>query len=225
MKVIRYDNKTVKLCNVQVRDLIYISRKYNLKPVMDLYLSYINKGFGDTDFISVTETGLLKLILNDEGILDLSSYVNCDISTLSRMIVLGATGGNNQTMEHRKEDLDDLIDYNRGMLNYTIPLFVDGLTVKESKDKKFVFYSTCFPEIFLIKKRDRSADFSINLGSFYEECIHSIYEKPMYQCLERDVHFVINDDYMVLKINPKSKKKVSTRIKEHVKKLQKKKEG
>ena len=224
MKVVRYDNNKVKLCNVQVRDLIYISRKYQLDSVMNLYVSYINRGIVDTDFVSITDPKLISVILNDDGIVELSSYVNCDVATLSRMIVLGSTSGVSETSEHRKEDLSDLIDFNRGSLSYTIPLFVDGMMVKESKDQKFVCYSTCFPNVFLIRKRDVHAQFSINMGGFYDECIESIYQRPAFRNLERDVHLRTYHDYMIIKVNTEHKKTITTRIKENVKKLTKKKE-
>lgn len=125
MKII-VNRKDETVCFVQLRDLIFLANK-NLQVFRELSIQYINEGKTMEEFVRVNNMKLVEFIGKCDDIIEFDDYVNGSIENISNAIVtknllFKVDPNNNKKVKHQTDDLQDIIAFKQGVLNYQIPL-------------------------------------------------------------------------------------------------------
>ncbi len=182
---------------VQVRDILFLARLYKSEILMNYYLSFINQGFLDYDFIK-SKNSLLNKILATDIIIDYRDYADYTDYHLSSLIInLSSThNGNKDIVEHKMDDLRDIISIVRKDANYTIPLIPDDKIVKRYDDLNLCFKSTIIPNYYLLEPINGEEP------THYQEAVDRGIaslkkqgiikeEQPSYQLISKETYYVV----------------------------------
>lgn len=190
---------------VQVRDILFLARTYKVKNLMDYYLFLINQGHLDTDFIRSTNV-LLNKVLKRDVIIDFRDYQDYSDLHLGNLIIALASvnQGNNEVLEHKLDDLRDIISLKRNELNYSIPLIPDDKVDLSFADLQLSFKSTIFSNYYLIEAKEDISNYK-----YLEALQRGIKVLQTKGLIEDDVSYeLINKgSYMVVSFNDKKNKK------------------
>ena len=174
MKIIIRDEQGIKKCYAQLRDIEYLADRYGSMFFGSLLVKERRKGrkTGE-DFVDITNLDVAKIIEMNPYIVDFSDMAKYDILTLSRMIILAqspmSTGKQRMDEEHKVEDLQDLIMFNKGMLTYGIPVLYDENLLID--DGEVVFGSTTLPGYYMLRAHNKDLD----LNKYLNDNLHSLF--------------------------------------------------
>lgn len=197
MKIIIKDETGIKKCLIQLRDVDYMEKKYNAKSIRKYLTMGIHSELKEESFIPVVNAHIAQVIEADPNIVDFSEIVKLDTLSISRLIVLahsfGATKKQQLDEEKKTIDLQDIMSFKNGTLDYKIPLMLDGKVM--NKDGEIVFGSTTIPGCYVLKGNKHS-----NLREYLELNSNALYsligldkEMESYSVTELDncllVHF------------------------------------
>lgn len=153
MKIIIKDETGIKKCLIQLRDVDYMEKKYNARSIRKYLTMGIHSELKEESFIPVTNAHIAEVIEANPSIVDFSEMVRLDNLSISRMIVLAHTFGakEKQQLDDEKKiiDLQDIMSFKNGTLNYQIPLLLDGKVM--FNDGNVVFGSTTIPGYYMLK--------------------------------------------------------------------------
>lgn len=204
---------------VQVRDIIFLARLYKNKVLMNYYLSLINQGFGDNDFVKANNKLLNKLLASDI-IIDFNEckdYSDYHLSSLIITLTL-TSNGISEVLEHKIDDLRDMISLKRNELGYSIPLIPDDKINEVYDDLNGCFKSTIFSDYYVIESLNgeevgdtqellkRGLKYLHDKGLIREDVKYHVISKGSYVvlCIEKKKEVTILD-----KITKKFKNKTS----------------
>lgn len=175
MKIIIRDEQGLMRCFAQVRDAKYLAQRYDSKKFLNLALgNAAYRNLKDDDFYEVKNRAVAQIILENPYIVDFSEMVKCDGLTLNRIILLSQSpisyGKQKMDEQHKVEDLLDILNFNRGMLTYPIPVYYDGNIMMDNGE--VVFGSTTIPGFYMLRSYNEELDLNeyleLNSGSLYE---------------------------------------------------------
>lgn len=125
MKII-VNRKDETVCYVQLRDLVFLANK-NLQVFRELSIQHINEGKTLEEFVRINNMKLIEFIKNCEDIIEFNDYANSSIENISKVIItknllFNVDASSSKKIRHQTEDLQDIIAFKQGELNYQIPL-------------------------------------------------------------------------------------------------------
>ena len=218
MKIITNTKREGLLCYVQVKDILFLARITNNKVLMQQYLSLINEGRFDNEFIKITQSSLIDIINKCDYIVDFNelSKSDCTISYLSRLIInINYAVPSNDVMkeciDYKTDGIRDVMAFKKGELDYTIPLVANGVLEYTSEDSRYILESTVVPNTFTIRVSDGSEVQNNDYYSFYLEAVDKIFN-TMYPELDnndREFSCVDRGKILIISIKNKTKKKES----------------
>ena len=107
-----------------------------------------------SDFVRVSDKGMIDIIENLEDIVDFNYYKKFSIESLSHLLVsknlFCTSAESRRRVDHETQAIQDIITYKKGELEYTVPLVADdrmkvtvlGYTVVSTNcDNKFIVQS------------------------------------------------------------------------------------
>lgn len=125
MKII-VNRKDETVCYVQLRDLVFLANK-NLQVFRKLSIQYINEGKTMEEFVRINSIQLIEFIAKNDDIIDFCDYANSSIENISNVIVtknllFKVDSESSKRIRHQTDDLQDIIAFKQGELNYQVPL-------------------------------------------------------------------------------------------------------
>ena len=135
MKIIINEKKYV-----QVRDILFLAKLYNSEILMKYYLFLINNGYIDNDFVKSTNS-----------LIDFRDYQDYSDLHLSNLLISLSSRTGSDIIEHKLDDLREIISYKRRELGYAIPLIPDEKIDINYDDLGLSFKSTIFKDYYLIE--------------------------------------------------------------------------
>ena len=145
MKIIINEKKYV-----QVRDILFLAKLYNSEILMKYYLFLINSGYIDNDFVRSTNS-LLNRILDTDALIDFRDYQDYSDLHLSNLLISLSSRVGSDIIEHKLDDLREIISYKRRELGYAIPLIPDEKIDIKYDNLGLSFKSTIFKDYYLIE--------------------------------------------------------------------------
>ena len=143
MKII-VNRKDETVCYVQLRDLVFLANK-NLQVFRELSIQHINEGKTMEEFVRINNRKLIEYIEQCDDIIEFDDYVNVSIENISNTIVtknllFNVDVKNGRSIRHQTDDLQDIIAFKQGELNYQIPLVctdkvdinIDGIRIRST---------------------------------------------------------------------------------------------
>lgn len=175
MKIIVRDNKGIKKCLIQYRDVKYLGLRFDTPKIVDFLLRDIDVSkLKDSDFIEVKNAEVARIIDENQNIVDFGECVKYDNLTLSRLIILahGFYPSEKEKLdeERKVEDMQDIISLKNGTLTYQIPVLYSPIDVLA--DGKVVFGNSTIPGYYVLKSNDQDFD----LTAFLEENVRKLFE-------------------------------------------------
>lgn len=168
MKIIIRDGQMIKKCLIQVKDVLYLIERFNVPKLKTLLLKN-RKDLKAVDFINVTDERIARIIEENEYIVDFTSMSNYDSFTLSRLILLGHNPIINKLdEENRVMDLQSIISFKNGELDYSIPV---TLTKHLYEDSEVVFGPSTFANYYLLDSKEEGLD----IESYLDQHASSLY--------------------------------------------------
>ena len=210
MKIIVRDGNEIKKCLVQVRDIEYLSERFELAKLKKAVLGKeegTKKGY---EFVEIHNKELAGAILQNPFIVDFSEMAKHDSFTLSRIIFLTQTPINDgkQRLDDQKkiEDLQDIITFNTGKLPYQIPVLFDDKVTLINED--VTFGSCTVPNYFMIRSNKKGLD----LAAYVREKIGSLF--AVLDCdREMESYSTVEvDDAILIKFKLKRKSLLRKRV-------------
>ncbi len=203
MKIIIRDENELKRCFIQLKDVDYLVERFNSPKLGRLILG--NNKFrhlGKYDFFEIKNRGVAQMIEENPYIVDFSEMVKYDGLTLSRLILLAqnplSTNKKKLDEEHRVDDLQDIMSFNRGMLTYPIPILYDERIIYDNDE--VVFGSTTLPNYYMLRPIQEDIDLNEYLAFHHQSLFESVLpedEMASYQVTEIDggllVHFDVKN--------------------------------
>lgn len=217
MKIITNTRRDGKLCYIQVKDILFLARVSKSEDVMQHYINLINEGYGDTDFIKITQENYIDIIRKCEFIVDFMEFgnKNTPVSYISSLIVnLNFAIGDGITKEgisYKVDDLRDIMAFKNGELEYKIPLVTNGSIEMESEDKTLLLDGTVINDCFILKSTDGEDIQNKDYYEFYLKCLDRIYNEfyPDIEQAERKYDVYDRGNILVICIHRQEKKKES----------------
>ena len=206
---------------VQVRDILFIARLYGNEKIMNYYLFLINQEFLDTDFV-LSNNFLLNKILKSSLILDFNEYRDYSNFHISNLIIsLSSVKMDEQGISsHQIDDLRDIMNFKRGVLQYTIPLIPNGKIDEKYDDLRLRFRSTIFNEYFIIEAEKQEDICNYDYMECLKRGINMLKNKGSL-LLEEPVYNLINKGNCMIVSFKKEKTKKETIINKIAKKVKK----
>ena len=158
MKIV-VNNGDIKTCYVQVRDIKYLADRYSSSVFENIFTKACAEGHNFTDFIPIADDKIASIIIFDSFIIDFSLSVGHESHSLSRMTSLSSCGSSNTEridFEHKRRDLNDLMNFKRGKLDYQIPILFDGLQKIEFDNA--TVGSTSMPGYYMLRSKYPDTD-------------------------------------------------------------------
>ena len=215
MKIITNTKINGELCYVQVKDILFLARITKNANVMQQYITLINSGHTDNEFVRITQKSYIKAIKNCDYIVDFvefgdsklqTSYLSSLIVTLNFSVI---NEFDKECVEHKTDGLRDIMSFKRGDLEYKIPLIPNGVIEKCNEDENLVFSSTVIDNCFIIKSVDGTAVQNIDYFDFYLDCLDIIYNEfyPNIPFEERKHDVIDRGGVIIIQIYDIKKKK------------------
>ena len=172
MKIIIRDEQGIKRCFVQMRDLEYLADRYGSVFFGGLVARKNRREkHSPEEFTEITNIDIANIIDRNPYIVDFSDNARWDLLTLSRMVILTQSpmsiGKRRMDEQHKVEDLQDLMNFKRGMLTYGIPIFYDENILFE--DGEVFFGSTTLPGYYMIRSENKDLDLNAYLNDNLQE--------------------------------------------------------
>jgi len=202
MKIIIRNEQGIKRCYIQLRDVDYLVERYNSPKLGKMALG--NAAFRNLradDFFEVKNKGVAKIIEDNPYIVEFGEVVNYDVLTLSRMILLSQVPTVSEKdkfdQDHKVEDLQDIISFNKGMLTYPIPVLFDEELLVD--DGEVIFGSTTFPNQYMIKSTNPELD----LVDYFLDNINDLFLEVFPGEEMKDYSLMKLDDALLIHFVPK----------------------
>lgn len=202
MKVIVGDNYYV-----QVRDIFFIGNLYNSKMIIAYYMSFINRGYGDNDFVKINNKSI-KQILDTDLIIDFTDYKDTSIVYLSNVLanLFMTTQNTGEVTKHKENDIRDIISFKKGELNYSIPLIPTDEVSYINQEMGLAFRSTIFDNYFVFQSNSDLDN--VQYLDYLRFCINEVIEEKFAnQVVSYDI--INNESYLVIRFNVEQKKSKS----------------
>lgn len=195
---------------VQVRDLLFIGNLYKSNMIVDYYLSLINKGCTDTEFVNITNHTIIKL-LNNDIIIDFSDFQDSSMTYLSnylKNLYLSGTA-KKEIVNHQADDIRDIMALKKGELHYAIPLIpTDEISIND-ENLGVSFRSTIFNNYFILQGMNIDQVCDITYSSFVTK-VTNIVKMTRYKGMDEVSYEIIDKgSYLVIKFNEGKKKRQS----------------
>ena len=217
MKIITNTRRDGELCYVQVKDLLFLAKLIKNNNIMQQYVSMINNGRLDNDFVRVTQEGYKNAIKKCDYIVDFTEFSSkkVSVSYLSKVIVTMSIStmdkNESEYVEYKADGLRDIMAFKKGELDYKMPLIVNGGLEYENKDKSLYLDDTILDDCFVIKTVDGSPVQNHDYFEFYLECVDKIYNDLYPEILQDERSFEVFDrgNTLLIIIRNQEKKKVN----------------
>ncbi len=213
MKIIVRDEKGIKRCFAQVRDIDYLAKRCNSTKFRRLALgNAIFRDLKPETFVDIKNMGVAEIIEENPYIVDFSEFSKYDALTLSRIIVASRSffpdDRRKMDEEHKTEDLVDLISLKNNMLVYPIPILYDEKQLVD--DGEVVFGSTTLPGCYLL----RSTNPEIDLIDYFEKNAQALFESinPEEKMASYEIIKTDNDVFVRFKVKRDIFAKIKKRI-------------
>ena len=215
MKIIVNTKKNGEECYVQVRDILFLGRITKNNKVIQQYINYINSGYGDNNFIKVVQPLYIKAFKNCDYIVDFTEYSSKNVSLgyLSKLLVTLNfslnTDFDKKCIDHKTDDIRDIMAFKKGELDYKIPLVFNGDVEIINDDGTLCFESTILDDVFILKRTDGGNVKDIDYYSFYLNCINTLYTTKYSDIDVNDRNYSSFDSNgnIVITINSRRKKR------------------
>lgn len=181
MKIITNTKRNGELCYVQVKDILFLARITKNNKVMQQYVNFINNGVCDNDFVRITQPLYIDAFKKCDYIVDFTLYSNVSITYVSRLMATTnffvSSDLEKDCIQHKTDDLRDIISFKKGDLEYKIPLISNGKYEYENEDGTLLFDSTIIDGCFAITSLDGNNVDDNEYYDFYLKCIDKIYNE------------------------------------------------
>lgn len=214
MKII-IKNKDQELCYIQIRDLIILAKITQDNSLIKNYLSLINNGHQDFEFLPLKDKRIVRIVKNLPDIIDFRSSKNDSIEYLSERIIslylLKSRPREKQIKDLTANDLRDIIAYKRGELSYQIPALPDGNLHLENLSLNLEFDSTILEDCYLLRSLTKEDLNTIDYSEFLNSSLNQVYQTyyPTIPKEEITYQSYNQNDHLILRIQPPKEKKKS----------------
>ena len=208
MKVISEDINEREYFYIQIRDIKHLIEDRNLRILERLYRQCINNGKTEVDFIRLDNQYYIDIINNYEEIIDFNYYINESQNYLARVLI-NSVYDDRESTKHKIEAIRDVIAFQRGELDYKIPI-VPTRAFACLNEKQGLFFTTSnLPDLYILSSTtDKSLD-QIDYHNFLKEQIKNIKDMEHIKEEELEVDMVPIDNKIIVKIAKKKLKKES----------------
>ncbi|MGN1372319.1 MAG: hypothetical protein ACI4XM_08625 [Candidatus Coprovivens sp.] len=221
MKIITNTKHSGELCYVQVRDILFLAELTGNVNLMNQYYNLINEGKTDEEFVRIFQKAYIDIYKRCDFIIDFCEFCGEDVSInyISRLMVnmnvFIRNKNDRKFINHKSDDLRDIIAFKNGVLNYKIPLIVDGRFEVFNDDKSLSLNSTILKDHFVIKSTDGLDIKSKDYYDFYLGCINRIFDifYPNIDISDRKFTVIENGSILIIRIDNILKKKNNSGIK------------
>ncbi len=212
MKIITNTKRLGNQYYVQVRDFWFMGRLTQNSKVMGKYVSLLNEGHSDFDFIKVSEELFNSVFANCSYIVDFNEYSKDNGEYLSRVLINVSTMASNDenvtfAINYKADGLRDMIAYKRGELDYKIPLVPNGEIELSSTNYVYHFDSTIVNGCYIITTVDGNLDNPDAYKSFLDTCVSYVCESKGIENEDKKVNVIPKDNAILVFISGKTKKK------------------
>ncbi len=204
MKIITNTKYDGTLCFVQVKDFFYLAQVTGNKSLMNIYLSFINEGKSDNQFVKITNQHYMKAFEMCEEIIDFGYYVKNDIDSLTRLVVsmnvLFLQGEYDRKANQYKADgIRDVMFYKKKELDYNIPVVPSGEVEIESENA--IFTASNLPDCFMFRSKNGKV-FDMNLQQeFVSQCTIDVLSSKYPSLTNSDSNYKYIDNGNTLFLN------------------------
>ena len=206
MKIITKDYNNNFYCYIQVRDLAYLVEQKRLTIFKLLYEKLLNAGMIYTDFIRIKDPSMIEVILHIDEIIDFNDYQKLDALSLSRILVNSAYSSTKQT-EHKCESIRDIIAFNKGELEYKIPVLPTNKFACLSTEKNISFQTSSVPNFYILRSEDDIPITEKDYQAFLEQQIQDVIR--MEHLKEYETNITPMGPYIIIRIERKKPVKES----------------
>lgn len=201
MKIITHTNDGEKVY-IQVKDFLYLGRLTNNKRYIDRYINLLNANKVDTEFIRLDKDDDISLVKSSD-LVDFKKFYRLSEHAVARILSnMALVPGRDKS--HNIEDIRSVLDFKRGVLEYSIPLFNDGCICYIDEEKVLEFSSTILNDCYAFRTKDGSDIKSHENSDFLLDCLAKT--KKMYapdmECDGR----IISDSLYAFTFGKKKKK-------------------
>ena len=189
---------------MQVKDFLTIANLYGPGFAFQ-YNEYKKQGRKDTDFILVSDEGLIGKVLDCDEIVNFTDYSGSSITIDAMVSVLESRAllGNTTANKSMCDDLRDIILYKKGELGYQIPLIpVDDVIMC----KDYIIRDTILENVYILSRT--SLEPIDTDSSIYNTMVQSLLQCRYYGYKLSDLNIKVyyDMDRIALKITPLVKK-------------------
>ncbi len=206
MKIITKDYNNNFYCYIQVRDLAYLVEQKRLTIFKLLYEKILNTEMIYTDFIRIKDPSMIEVILHVDEIIDFNDYQKLDSLSLSRILVNSIYTNSKQT-EHKCESIRDIIAFNKGELDYKMPVLPTNKYACLSTEKNISFQTSTVPNFYILRSEDDIPITEKDYQAFLEEQIKDIVKLEHLQ--EYETNITPMGSYIIIRIERKKPVKES----------------
>ena len=206
MKIITNDYNNNFYCYIQVRDLAYLVEQRRLTIFKLLYEKILNNGMIYTDFIRIKDPSMIEVILQIDEIIDFNDYQKLDALSLSRILVNSIYSDTKQT-EHKCESIRDIMEFNKGELDYKIPILPTNKYACLSTIQNISFQTSTVPNFYILRSEDDTPITEKDYQAFLEQQIQDVIR--IEHLKEYETNITPMGSYIIIRIERKKPVKES----------------
>lgn len=175
MKIVTKTKFDGELCYVQVKDYLALARITKNDSLMNMYLSFINNGRGDNDFVKVNNSSYAMAFSKCEGIVNYAEFSKANPDYMSSLLVsmngiYPQSEFESEILKYKCDGLRDIMYFKRGEADYTLPIVPSGEV--EIEDERFLFTASQLVDWYVL--RNKNGEKLEEYDDFLNTCINQV---------------------------------------------------